>query len=236
MTLPQKCKLCDENDISNFRTKKVRNKIYYEKICRACESKKALAHYALNKEKISKYQKKYTENNKDIIRFKKKNYDKNRYHLIKDEKRKYDKKYRIENKDLLNAKKRLRRKMDPAYKLRHYISVRICKILRMNGYKKKNSCMKHFNFSFQELKEHLEKQFEPWMNWSNHGSYDPQLWNNTDPSTWTWNIDHIIPQSELPYTSMEDDNFKKCWSLDNLRPLSAKQNILDGISRVRHGK
>ena len=28
---------------------------------------------------------------------------------------------------------------------------------------------------------------------------------------------------------MEDDNFKKCWALENLRPLSAKQNIVDGV-------
>jgi hypothetical protein len=33
---------------------------------------------------------------------------------------------------------------------------------------------------------------------------------------------------------MDDEEFKKCWSLDNLRPLSAKQNILDGTSRKRH--
>ena len=40
--------------------------------------------------------------------------------------------------------------------------------------------------------------------------------------------------SELPYTSMTDDNFKKCWSLNNLRPYSAKQNILDGLTKIRH--
>lgn len=27
---------------------------------------------------------------------------------------------------------------------------------------------------------------------------------------------------------MEDDNFKRCWALENLRPYSAKQNIIDG--------
>lgn len=26
---------------------------------------------------------------------------------------------------------------------------------------------------------------------------------------WEWQIDHIIPQSKLPYTSMKDKNFKK---------------------------
>jgi hypothetical protein len=46
--------------------------------------------------------------------------------------------------------------------------------------------------------------------------------------------DHIIPQSKLQYTSMKDENFKKCWSLENLRPLSAKQNVIDGATRIRH--
>jgi len=74
------------------------------------------------------------------------------------------------------------------------------------------------------------------MNWNNWGVYKSKNWNDNDSSTWTWQIDHIIPQSNLPYTSMEDENFKKSWDLNNLRPYSAKQNILDGISRVRHKK
>ena len=58
-----------------------------------------------------------------------------------------------------------------------------------------------------------------------------QNWDDNDISTWTWQLDHIIPQSKLSYTSMEDDNFKKCWDLSNLRPYSAKKNILDGDRR-----
>lgn len=64
------------------------------------------------------------------------------------------------------------------------------------------------------------------MNWNNHGVYRSSTWNDQDPSTWTWQIDHIIPQSKLPYDSMEHFNFKKCWDLTNLRPLSAKLNVL----------
>ena len=41
----------------------------------------------------------------------------------------------------------------------------------------------------------------------------------------TWQIDHIISQSKLPYTSMSDDNFNKCWALENLQPLEAIANI-----------
>ncbi len=79
-----------------------------------------------------------------------------------------------------------------------------------------------------ELKAYLESQFESWMTWANHGRYDSKTWNDNDISTWTWQIDHIIPQSALPYDSMSHTNFVKCWELSNLRPLSAKANILKG--------
>jgi hypothetical protein len=87
----------------------------------------------------------------------------------------------------------------------------------------------------EELKEYLEKQFSlpgnECMSWQNQGKYNPKTWKDDDISTWVWNIDHIIPQSKLPYTSMEEDNFKICWALENLRPYSAKQNIMDGNRR-----
>lgn len=66
------------------------------------------------------------------------------------------------------------------------------------------------------------------MTWESRGRYNSK--------TWTWQIDHIIPHSTFKYTSMVDENFQKCWSLKNLRPLNAKQNYLDGIRRVRYHK
>ena len=45
-----------------------------------------------------------------------------------------------------------------------------------------------------------------------------------------WNIDHIIPQSDFVFDSISHSNFKKCWALKNLRPLSAKQNFIRGCS------
>tara|TARA_R110000744_G_scaffold286339_2_gene397677 strand:+ start:2228 stop:2368 length:141 start_codon:yes stop_codon:yes gene_type:complete len=38
-------------------------------------------------------------------------------------------------------------------------------------------------------------------------------------------VNHIIPQSKLLFKSMEDDNFKKCWALENLQPLAASDNL-----------
>lgn len=87
-----------------------------------------------------------------------------------------------------------------------------------------------------ELKQHLENQFESWMSWENHGKYHLDTWDDDDQSTWTWQIDHIVPHSDFHYTSMEDEEFKICWSLENLRPLSAKINLIEGTRKVRRKK
>lgn len=96
------------------------------------------------------------------------------------------------------------------------------------------SCSKYLPYTFVELKKYIESLWEPWMNWDNFGQYLPKLWVDNDVSTWRWNIDHIIPHSTFNYFSMEDDDFKKCWAITNLRPYNAKQNILDGAKRTRH--
>lgn len=74
------------------------------------------------------------------------------------------------------------------------------------------------------------------MNWYNYGIYNKNIWDDNDKTTWRWQLDHIIPHSLFKYTSMEDNAFKQCWALTNLRPYSAKNNILDGAKRVRHKK
>lgn len=123
-----------------------------------------------------------------------------------------------------------RKKTDTSYRLRLHISATITTSLRNHNSNKKNgkSCFKFINYNVKQLKVHLESQFENWMTWSNWGVYNPKTWDDNDQSTWTWQIDHIIPQSKFSFTSMEDDSFKECWALENLRPYSAKQNISDG--------
>lgn len=125
-----------------------------------------------------------------------------------------------------------RKKMAPAAKLRKNVSRVIGRALSSG--KNGDSCTKYLPYSFQELKEHLEKQFEPWMNWKNYGLYDSKTWNDNVPSTWTWNVDHIIPQSTFKYFSMKDNEFQQCWALSNLRPLASKNNFLEGVRRDRH--
>lgn len=98
--------------------------------------------------------------------------------------------------------------------------------LKKNGGTKNGlSCFEKLPYTQENLKKHIESGFEWWMNWDNYGPYISKTWIDDNPTTWTWNIDHIIPISLLPHDSMDHPNFIKCWSLNNLRPFSSKANL-----------
>lgn len=208
-------------------------------------NKKEIAHkkkeyYLKNKNKIKKYKQKYeVENKNNILEKKREYYLKNKNVIIKktkDNYKKNKKKYKKYYSDYYNKNKNKikkrnkeyinkRIKKDAVFKLRKSVSLLIRLALQKEGALKKTSCIKKLPYTIQELKNHLESQFEPWMNWDNWGIYDKESWDDDDSSTWTWQIDHIIPQSKLPYDSMDHPNFKKCWALSNLRPLKSKENL-----------
>lgn len=188
-----------------------------------------------NKEKIKNNKQQYYIDNKDEIKISQKIYHENNKIDIAS----YQKEYQNNNKDKLRTYKntyiKQRKLYDPAFKIRLDISKLISYGLKItNSSKNGESILKYLTYSIKKLKEHLESQFESWMTWDNWGIYDQNTWDDNDSSTWTWQIDHIIPHSTFKYTSMEDERFKKCWALENLRPYSAKQNWLDGIKGARH--
>jgi hypothetical protein len=161
-------------------------------------------------------------------------------------KQRYKKNKKIIN-DKANQYRKERRHRDPNFKLRISISSAVSKyISKNNGSKRGSSCMDYLSWTIEEFWQWIESQFslsenltndgKVWMTKENRGRYNKKTWDDSNPSTWTWQLDHIIPQSDLPASSMEDENFKKCWALENLRPLSSKQNWLDGVNRTRHKK
>jgi len=98
----------------------------------------------------------------------------------------------------------------------------------LSGNKGGESFLKYVDYTIEELKQHLEDQFEYWMSWDNWGNYNVDNWDDNNPKTWRWQIDHIEAHSKFKYISMEDEDFKKCWALTNLRPFSAKENNKKG--------
>lgn len=196
--------------------------------------------YHKNKEKKKITNKKYREDNKKIIKIKKQLEYKNNKEYIKER----AKKYRQQNKEKRNAKERERRKKDPKFRLRKTISGIIWQRLNKKGSSKNGeSISKYFPTNyFDNLIERIEILFshpdnlrfdgKPWMTWNNQGKYNPNTYDERDPSTWTWQLDHIQPDAQFNYKKIEDQEFQDSNALDNLRPLNSKINTEDQNNRT----
>src|ERR1019366_4406858 len=235
------CKRCGmEKSVTEFYFRK-NSKGQLNSHCIDCCIKYKQEYRTVNNDKEQEKRRKTKEENKikrALIKESNKELNKEKIELKKQHTRELGKKYREEHRDELaqyqkeyreankeeiskdkNEYNKNRKKNDPAYKLRCYISSSIGGALRKQGSSKQGkSCLDFLPFTKEELKAYIEKQFEPWMNWENRGIYRLETWNDNDQSTWKWQLDHVIPHSDFPYTSMEDDNFQKCCALSNLRP------------------
>jgi hypothetical protein len=89
----------------------------------------------------------------------------------------------------------------------------IWKSITRNGYSKRSKTYQILGCTFEEFKIHLEKQFEPWMNWDNYGLYNGEL-------NYGWDIDHVIPHS---FGKTEED-IAELNHHGNLQPLCSKIN------------
>ena len=148
----------------------------------------------------------YRSENLEAIR----EYDRTRYHEDRNgtKSRRKTEKYA----ETRRAWHKMKRKTDPIYQLKDTVRCSIRYGLHYHdGHKGTSKTWQALPYTPEQLKEHLEAQFDENMTWDNYGDY--------------WHIDHIYPQSLLPYDSLEHENFIKCWSLDNLQPLEAIENI-----------
>lgn len=104
-----------------------------------------------------------------------------------------------------------RRADSPMVQLNAIVS---CSIYHSLNGKKDGRHWEHLvGYTRLELARHLERQFTRGMSWSNVGK---------------WHIDHIRPISSFKFTSYEDEDFRHCWALSNLRPLWGKTNQYKG--------
>lgn len=112
--------------------------------------------------------------------------------------KKYQKKKR-ENDKLLKVKESIRRS-----------------ILRgLKGVKKIKKSNEIVGCSWEQLKQHLESQFQSNMTWDNHGQYG-------------WHIDHIIPLA----SATTEEEIYKLNHYTNLQPLWWEDNIKKGDKLV----
>jgi len=148
-----------------------------------------------NKEKLDEYYKEWSKENRDRL---------NEYH----------KEWREKNIDKHRENKRnyqkQKRHTDPIYKLISNFRTAIYTVLKENKLDKYSNYFNMVGYTSLNLKEHLEKQFNDGMNWDNYGE---------------WHIDHIKPISSFTFETCDDEQFKECWSLENLQPMWGVENI-----------
>ena len=122
-------------------------------------------------------------------------------------------KWKSENKERaleINRKKNRKRRASAKGRLENAISCGIRDGIVLGSRAGRRS-FEILGYTIDELREHLEKQFEPGMTWENYGKGG-------------WEVDHIVPKSIFNYATPDDIDFKRCWSLENLRPLWGKDN------------
>ncbi len=125
-----------------------------------------------------------------------------------------DKQYRNNNKEKLNQYKKHKKATDPQFKLKSILRLRLLDALKRTNTTKNHSAIELLGCSIEQAKHHLEQQFKPEMNWSNHGKY--------------WEIDHKKPCASFDLTNPEQQ--KLCFHYTNLQPLTISEN------RIKHSK
>jgi predicted transcriptional regulator len=147
------------------------------------------------KERLKKNHKKWAEQNKE--------------HLTK-----YLKEYRENNVDKIRQIKRdyerNRKARDPLYKLISNFRTAIYTVLKESNVDKYGHYFDILQYTPEQLISHLENKFTDKMSWDNYGE---------------WHVDHKLPITYFNISEMGDEEFMRCWSLDNLQPMWGIENI-----------
>lgn len=146
-----------------------------------------------HKDKIKIYLKNYFQINKDKLLFNNKKYVKKHKRHLRITRREYDRKRCL---------------IDINYKLRKRLRTSIYKYLK-NSSVDSASAVRDLGCSIEELKIHLEKQFQEGMTWDN--------WKHDG-----WHIDHIKPLASFDLNN--PINVKIALNYKNLQPLWAADN------------
>ena len=186
----------------------------------------------INEEHVKKYNRIYKETHKDSIKIRRAMYQSDN----KDKKALWDRRYYVKNSEdikqrvkdwksnnLLHSRQqhnehnKKRRSLDLDFKF-------ICNLRRhmarvFKGESKKLHSLEYCDYNPEEFKDYIEKQFQEGMSWDN----------------WTidgWHLDHIKPISKFNFFNNDGsenlEQIRECFSLINLQPLWARDNLSKG--------
>lgn len=201
----KQCSKCKQWKDESCFTKKKDNKDGLTTKCKDCQA----IYYQEHKEELKKRAKENYYKNKERYN----EYDRQR---SKTQNRKeWTKQWKENNQDKLQYYRENRdnkkRYSTPQAKIDKCIMGYLARSIKSN-FDSKIGCMYKDNLTFtiQEFKSYFESLFTSEMSWNNFGEY--------------WEMDHIIPKKFFSYVSTDDRDFKICWSLMNLRPLTIEEN------------
>lgn len=209
------CTKClTEKPLSNFR-KNARYAGGHVTWCDECAKAYRAAHALANAEKRHEQGKAYYVANKAAINAKSAmNYAENKAaHAarVKAARERNPEHYRALARDY----QRRRRSVDVEWRLRSRLSAQLNYCLKTG--KGGKTTERTVGYSITDLRAHLERQFTKGMSWENMGE---------------WHIDHVIPLASFTITGPDDPELRRAWSLPNLRPLWAAENIAKRDKRV----
>lgn len=115
--------------------------------------------------------------------------------------------------DKINNHKKQKLIENPILKLKNNISTRINIALKSINESKKSKTLEILGCGIQDFKNHIEDQFDVWMNWDNYGKYNGEF-------NYGWDIDHKIPLS----SAEKEEDIIRLNHYTNLRPLCSKIN------------
>lgn len=164
-------------------------------------------HYKDNIEQYKANKKKFEENNPDYQREYAKQYRKQNIEKIREQNRLY----RLNNIEQFRERDRVYKKLkannNPSFRLTECVRSSINRSLQSVNC---IGTMRYLDYTIEDLRYNIESKFLEGMSWNNQGD---------------WHIDHIIPISYFNYDSPKHPEFIFCWSLFNLRPLWAEDNM-----------
>jgi hypothetical protein len=119
-----------------------------------------------------------------------------------------------------NLNEALRKKNDPHFALK--CRMRILMYASIRKVKNARTWQSIVGYSVDDLRLHIESLFTGGMSWERFMNGEIH-------------IDHKLPVSSFNYKSTEDEEFQKCWALDNLQPLWSFDNISKGNKIINNG-
>jgi hypothetical protein len=157
---------------------------------------------------------KYYQKNKDKLQSVNKENKAEWYKNNSDKVKEYNKAYRSENKIKERKQQADRYASDDLYKLSCNVRCLINDSTRRKKFTKQSKTADILGCTWEQFKQHIESQFEPWMTWDNRGGkvvVGPNM---------TWDLDHIIPIS----SAVTEDDVKRLNHYTNFQPLCSYQN------------